>query len=1038
MKTRYRTLPQIAVLSLLLSACAPNRETPVPASAAPVESPPLPLVLGQADTGERPPLEAEALRTGAVRLRWRSESAAAAETAIFRREAGSGADWERLASVRWDEWTDRATRRETAYEYQIRTEGLRVHGGGRRESATARVGQVVPPGAPLGFAAVTQDAGTVSVEWTLPRDSRSGGFRLHGRVDEEWTVLAELPPDSEGHEVRVEAADVAQWRLEVLDPESGQAIHTAVCGTSGLLAIPGDWLDAPAPRLFVDSADFAGIAASEDPAIQNARDAAVGEARDALSAITPLLGKLPRARGRGHQGNMADIRRLALGWRLTGDGAMRDAAVAALLEYAEFYAAIPIVRRHADGHLTGQTLNEAMLLINTAWAYDLLGDSLEPADREKIRSGLLQPGADLLLSHNRRKSNWQTWHNAALVALGTVLNDPDMIRTAIDGPSGIRWQMRHTFGRDGIYNGQSIAYHYFTMHAFTLSAQMLGRRGVDLFGYTDGSRSLPNYYDATFWHAFSNGRQAPFGNSQVNYGVTAQWIAFNYALAAAAYGDPVYRWQWEVSEGARRRKDERMPPLLSLWALAHAEELPGPAPKRLGSSVINEAVRHVAGNTLLGEVGMGVLRGQPGRPGAETAVIWKPEGKTAGHQRANALAFHWQSPSHDWVPSSGKWEGYTTAAHRDWVMQTLTDNTLLVHRRSHRPLTPGAPNWVTDEPGVSTAGDLEVFTAGPGFGYLRAGTRRAYADAALTRRMVNTGVYTLDIAGAAVDGPATVDYVLHVHGELDASNLEFEADGEPLAKDHGFGFLDALRVARGDGAWESAWRHADTEETFFLTMAGFADTAYRVATTPWAGGRTRSTLLATRQGKDTGFLSVLRAGNEDPVLSIEGMGDQAPDALAGAVRIRLRTGERDEVFWAPDITLRQTGMVEFSARDGIVRFGADGFPSDILLVEGASLRVGAHTLQFSHPVHASWTRLDGGGFLLLSDEAFPVTVRMEGETELAAVRLDEWGVRSMPLARLDGGGAAWQVPPHTAVVFFPAGTEPPAPPPLTQTIQGQP
>jgi len=857
-------------------------------------------------------------------------------------------------------------------------------------------------------------------------------------VDNQWKLLAQLPPEAERHEVRDQPEGVARWKLEVLDPASGQAVHAAECGMSGLLAIPDDWLDAPSPRLFADASDFEGIAASPDPAIRKAREAAVAEAREALKTITPRLGSLPRQRGGGHQGNMAEIRRLALGWRLSGDEAMRTAAVAALLEYAEFYATIPIERAFADGYLTSQTLNEAMLLTNAAWAYDLLEESLAPSEREKIRRGLLQPGTDLLLSHSRGKSNWQTWHNTALVALGIALNAPEVIRTAIDGPEGIRWQMRQTFGRDGIYNGQSIAYHYFTMNAFTLPAQMLGRRGVDLFGYTDGSRSLRNYYDATFWHAFSDGRQAPFGNSQVTYTVAAPWIAYNYALAAAAYRDPVYLWQWEESEGARRTKDERMPALLSLWALAQTEGQPGPAPKRLGSATINEAVRHVAGNTLLGEVGMGVLRGQPGRPGAELAMIWKPAGKTAGHQRANALAFHWQSAEHDWIPAAGKWEGYTTEAHRNWVMQTLTDNTLIVHRQSHRPLKPGSPNWVIDEPGVSTAGELEVFTGGPGFGYVRASTRRAYVDAVLTRRLMHAGVYTLDIAGAAVDEPSTVDYVLHVRGELEASNLELEPEGEPLAKNHGFGFLDDLRVARGDTAWETEWGHPETEEKLFLTMAGFEGTAFRVATTPWASGRTRSTLLATREGKAAGFLSVLRAGPEDPVASIEAMGDRAPDAITGAVRITLPSGERDELFWAPEMTERQAGEVTFSSRDGIVRFGPDGQPTEVLLVEGEALRVGGQAVQFSQPVKASWSRLDGGGFLLVCDDDFPVTVTIEGEAGLAAVRLDEWGVISSPLERQDGGEPGWHVPPRTNVVFFPAGAKPPAPPPLARTIQGKP
>ncbi len=128
------------------------------------------------------------------------------------------------------------------------------------------------------------------------------------------------------------------------------------------------------------------------------------------------------------------------------------------------------------------------------------------------------------MSHDRGPVNWQSWHNAALVAIGITLGDGKIMQPAIDGPSGVIWQLRHTLGRDGIYYSQSIVYHYFTMLAVSLTAAALAENGVGLYAHRIGERSLEAMYAVPFWHAFSNGNQAPFGNSQTNYTLPMQFM----------------------------------------------------------------------------------------------------------------------------------------------------------------------------------------------------------------------------------------------------------------------------------------------------------------------------------------------------------------------------------------------------------------------------------------------------------------------------------------------------------------------------------
>ena len=139
----------------------------------------------------------------------------------------------------------------------------------------------------------------------------------------------------------------------------------------------------------------------------------------------------------------------------------------------------------SGGHLFEQTLNEASALAEEiAPAYDLIhgSKSLSAEDHREIREGLLRPMLENIAKHKTGKSNWQTWHNAAMIWGGAVLGDVAWVRTAIEDPAnGFLFQMRASVSEDGMWFENSWGYHFYTLGAMVKIVEGARRLGIDLW-----------------------------------------------------------------------------------------------------------------------------------------------------------------------------------------------------------------------------------------------------------------------------------------------------------------------------------------------------------------------------------------------------------------------------------------------------------------------------------------------------------------------------------------------------------------------------
>ena len=162
---------------------------------------------------------------------------------------------------------------------------------------------------------------------------------------------------------------------------------------------------------------------------------------------------------RRHMDLASSARDNGLAYRLTGNVGFALSAGQILSAYADIYSTYPVhyVNSRTDtnngARAHAQTLDEAVWLISLAWAYDLVADSgaLNAEQRLHIEQNLLRAAVTVILRNSAGMSNWQSWHNATIGAVGFALGDNSLVEKAINDPkNGFRYQMRESVLGDGM------------------------------------------------------------------------------------------------------------------------------------------------------------------------------------------------------------------------------------------------------------------------------------------------------------------------------------------------------------------------------------------------------------------------------------------------------------------------------------------------------------------------------------------------------------------------------------------------------------
>ncbi len=466
---------------------------------------------------------------------------------------------------------------------------------------------------------------------------------------------------------------------------------------------------------------------------------------------------------RRHNALAEYARNLGLAYALTGEKKYAESAAAILRVYAAAYPNYP--QHDKDGKSTksggkthAQTLDEAIWLIDIAWSYDLINDTLSPADRTTIADKLLRPAVAVIQGNRAKLSNWQTWHNAAIAAVGFALEDAKMVNDAYYDPeNGFFAQIEQGAAQDGFWWEGSWGYHFFTLQPMLYLAEMGTHVGIDTY-------------------AQQNLRAMLMASLQMMQpDLTLPRFNDDGETSLAGGGRD---WLYEI--GYNRYRDLSMPALVQdtrpwqalLWG---AETLPTASAMPSVSS------------TLLPKAGYAILRAGDARDARYLAFKFAPHG--GGHGHYDKLGYITYGLGRVLALDPGT-HSYAATSHNGWDKTTIAHNTVVVDETTQAEATGSLHRFL----GFSALG-LATADAGP-----------AYPNrAAITRTLALTSDYWLDVTRvSSLDGkPHRFDWVYHNPGTLTTPLTLTTYTAFPGS--NGYNFLINPKASMTNSDWQATW-----------------------------------------------------------------------------------------------------------------------------------------------------------------------------------------------------------------------------------------
>jgi hypothetical protein len=627
-----------------------------------------------------------------------------------------------------------------------------------------------------------------------------------------------------------------------------------------------------------------------------------------LTTVDPTHHRCPKCRAvyRGYpfdhvlykskHGSLAgDLNRSGWAFAVTGQQRYAECAREFLLGYAERYTRYPYHSanmgkrndepRLSGGHVMEQTLSESSWALEVCEAYDLvrLAPVFTRADHQKIHEGLLRPLGQNIEKYKAGKSNWQTYHNAALFHIGALLGDLTWMEMALEDPeNGFYRQMDISVLPGGMWYENSWGYHFYPLEAVRRTTEAARRLNMDLYWIGQ----LKQMYTVALDYQMVDGTLPRFAD------------ATTLKIPGARY-ETAYH-QWQDPEFLTVLPEE------ATWDSVFYGRKTGTVSRiEVGSatSVLREGAGHA------------ILR-MDGHEGPSSAVLtYGPFG--GGHGHFDKLSFVnfalGTEQGHD--PGRAKSQAYRLPVHQNWYRATTGHNTVLVDRRSQE----------------GVAGALELFVENEQFAAAAARVDKAYEGILHHKLLVLRPGYLLvvDLLNASDAVEHTFDWLYHNRGETIES--PHANDNTATLEGQGFEFIEEASVG-------------ETGEMIQATVTNKGDLIHvlmneEVGSEVLIGTGVGETVLdrvplfcVTRRGTAARFAAVIdpTQGNAQPEVSAVCL--KAYDGGGFAVTVGLASGHEDEFLYDPEGHKRKIAGVETTAR----LFGIHRAPGGEVNVLGAS------------------------------------------------------------------------------------------------------
>ncbi len=460
--------------------------------------------------------------------------------------------------------------------------------------------------------------------------------------------------------------------------------------------------------------------------------------------------------GRQHSHALGSISNLGIGYVLEPKPEYAEKVRAILLEYASFYTDLRLHnvkgKESAKGaRLKAQTLDEAVMMCNICLGYDMVYDAscFSDEDHRVIEERFLRPMVETIKRNRAGRSNWQSWHNAAIASAGFLLRDAEYIDLALNDPGhGFLYQMRESVFPSGMWYEGAPSYHWYalTSHMYLLEAST--RAGIDLYGIPIVKRMFSGpvrqlFPDGTFPAVNDSSRGSISGARRY------------YEVAYRRYGDPSFASLLQM----------RTDPWAMLWGADAVPSVDGTIP--LATS--NEDSE-----------GLAILRDETN----ETAVFFNYAHQRGGHTHPAKLDLVLYAHGDERIVDPGRLP-YGNPIHRGWYWQTIAHNTVVVNETTQ--------NHADCE--------LAMFEAIEGHGgVVRATTNQAYKGVVLDRTLALYDTIVIDVVRCTGSEEVVFDLPTHFRGELvdvsDGDVLEAMAPVPGRGRESGYDYLkDVMLLA---------------------------------------------------------------------------------------------------------------------------------------------------------------------------------------------------------------------------------------------------
>ena len=541
------------------------------------------------------------------------------------------------------------------------------------------------------------------------------------------------------------------------------------------------------PNLTVTQSDISTISSQikQVPNAQQALEKLISKVDAAI--VQPMDVPTPKDAGGGytheqHKRNYQSLYDAALLFQISKNSVYSEYVKSMLLKYAELYPTLglhPKPKEQSPGKLFWQSLNEAVWLVHTIQAYDMVFEALNQQDRETIEQNLLRPVANYLSAGQpdtfNKIHNHGTWAAAAVGMTGYVLRDETLVKQALfgldmSGKAGFLKQIEHLFSPDGYYT-EGPYYQRYALMPFVLFAKAIQ--------VNEPERRIFEFQDQALLKAIRTSVQLSYNklffgiNDAIkDKGIDTIELVHGIAIAYEITKDP------SLLSVAERQAHT----LLTGYGFSVAKAIAeGQAkPFQFQSMQLRDGKDGDQG-------ALAIFRS--GFEDGHQALVMKNTSQGMGHGHFDKLNWLYFDNGREIVSDYGaarflnieaKYGGHYLPENNAWAKQTVAHNTVVVDEQSHF-----SGDWRLSQ---KSAPKVHYFEATDEIKITSAAIADAYQGTELSRTMAMVNhdslEYPLIIDVFKVTGESAHQYdlPLHYQGQIISHNLDLQANTNSLSQ----------------------------------------------------------------------------------------------------------------------------------------------------------------------------------------------------------------------------------------------------------------